>query len=493
MPLMLLKGIWPALTRDQLAATMTSAFFMAGAAYQFYRFMEDLSVRRVARWLLFLCFICNPMMFYFGANGMSEALFTFTLVGGARYFARWLHDGRLRALVISGVWLAFAYAARNEAAMSALLATALVLVVTYLRSPGEPRVRRSTAVCDAILFVMPFLLSFGGWAIVSKVIVGHFFEQFSSIYGTSSQLTAANSGLKHLPSKLEEFKTAVGAVVSFGPLLPLVAIGAAVRSWIDRDLRALAVLAIPGGVVLFEVAAYTTGHISASYRYFIYAVPLTLMLAACLARPLPKREVAEPQDRIQALRLRDPRYVTAAHRWRMVGSATIALLAIALVVPGVLTTGRAMGKGSLFGDDRPHLAYIFNPHTEWPQAVQYRQEWAADVAAAKHFDDMHLRNGAIMVDNFDPCMPQVILASDDPKEFIIPNDEDFTPKLGAPYQNGIRYLIVPAPNAYNDLNAVTREFPSLYADGAGIAKLAWQFNLSECGTFRLYQLTPTAS
>jgi hypothetical protein len=493
MPLMLFKGIWPALTRDQLAATMTSAFFMAGAAYQFYRFMEDLSLRRVVRWLLFLCFVCNPMIFYFGANGMSEALFTFTLVGGARYLARWLHDGCLRALITSGIWLAFAYAARNEAAMSAVFGLGVVLVVSYFRSPGEKRARRATALCDALLFVMPFLLSFGGWAIVSYVIVGHFFEQFSSVYGTSSQLTAVNSGLKHLPSKLEEFKTAVGAVVSYGPLLPVVAVGAAVRSWRDRDLRTLAVLAIPGGVVFFEVAAYSTGHISASYRYFIYAVPLTLMLAACLARPLRKPEPVESQDRIQALRQRDPRYATAVRRRRMIGSAAIAVFAVALALPGALTTGRAMGKGSLFGDDRPHLAYIFHPGTRWPQAVQYRQEWGAEVAAAKHFDDMRLHNGAVMVDNFDPCMPQVILAAQDPKEFIIPNDEDFTPKLGAPYQNGIRYLIVPAPNAYNDLNAVTRQYPSLYADGAGIATLAWQFNLSECGTFRLYKLLPQAS
>jgi hypothetical protein len=493
MPLMLLKGFWPALTRDELAASMTSSIFMAGAAYQFYRFMEDLSVRRVVRWLLFACFICNPMMFYFGANGMSEALFTFTLVGCARYFALWLHDGRLRALVISGLWLAFSYATRNEAAMSAVLATAVVLVVSYARSPGQKRVRRSTALCDAILFVMPFLLSFGGWAVVSYVIVGHLFEQFSSVYGTSSQLTAVNSGLKHLPSKLEEFKTAVGAVVSYGPLIPLAAVGAGIRSWLDRDLRVLAVLTIPGGVVFFEVAAYSTGHISASYRYFIYAVPLTLMLVACLARPLPKRELVEPADRIQAIRLRDPRHLTAVRRRRLIGSALIALLAVVLAVPGLLTTGWEMAKSSLFDDDRPHLAYIFNPQTKWPQAVQYRQEWYADVAAAQHFDNMRLHNGAIMVDNFDPCMPQVILAAHDPKEFIIPNDEDFTPKLGAPYQNGIRFMIVPAPNAYNDLNAVTREYPSLYADGAGIAKLAWQFNLSECGTFRLYQLTPSST
>ena len=80
MPLILLKGIWPALTYDSFAANIMSSIFMAGACYQLYRLMEDLRVGRAARWALLACFALDPMIIFYGANGMSEALFIFTLL-----------------------------------------------------------------------------------------------------------------------------------------------------------------------------------------------------------------------------------------------------------------------------------------------------------------------------------------------------------------------------------------------------------------------------
>src|SRR6202030_796248 len=49
MPLILLKGIWPALTVDELAAAIMSSIFMAGACYPLVRFMHDLGGRPLAR------------------------------------------------------------------------------------------------------------------------------------------------------------------------------------------------------------------------------------------------------------------------------------------------------------------------------------------------------------------------------------------------------------------------------------------------------------
>ena len=98
MPLILLKGFWPALTADGFAASIMSALFMAGCCYQLIRFMEDLGVGRVARWLLVACFALNPMIIYSGGNGMSEALFLFTLLAATRRLAGWLVRGA------PGIW-----------------------------------------------------------------------------------------------------------------------------------------------------------------------------------------------------------------------------------------------------------------------------------------------------------------------------------------------------------------------------------------------------
>ncbi len=93
MPLILLKGIWPALTAEAFASGIMSSVFMAGTCYQLFRFMEELGVRRTVRWLLVAAFAVNPMIVFSGGNGMSEALFLFTLVATTRYLARWLARG----------------------------------------------------------------------------------------------------------------------------------------------------------------------------------------------------------------------------------------------------------------------------------------------------------------------------------------------------------------------------------------------------------------
>ncbi len=284
MPLILLKGLWPALTADGFAASIMSAVFMAGCCYQLIRFMEDIGVGRVARWLLLACFALNPMIIYSGGNGMSEALFIFTLLAATRRLARWLVSGGTRDLVASGVWLALAYAARNEAAMAALLATIVVLVVTYSRSAGTSHQRRMSALTDGVVFAAPFALSFVGWAATSWVIVGHPFEQFSSVYGTSSQLKLIAKA-QHGRAALYTVRGAVAAIVAFAPLLPVVAAVAVARAVREREARILAVLAIVGGVLLFEIAAFALGAINVAERYFIYAIPLVVLLAAMVARP----------------------------------------------------------------------------------------------------------------------------------------------------------------------------------------------------------------
>ena len=52
MPLVALKSVWPALVQDAFAGNIVSALFMAGAAYQVFRFLEEVGVRRWVRWLL---------------------------------------------------------------------------------------------------------------------------------------------------------------------------------------------------------------------------------------------------------------------------------------------------------------------------------------------------------------------------------------------------------------------------------------------------------
>src|SRR5262249_49606851 len=154
LPVLLFKPIWPALSTETMGAVIVSALAMAGAGYQMFRFFEELRIGRLVRWLLLVLFVANPMILYFGANGMSEALFTFTLVAAARYLAQWLRDGTAKPLVASAFYLGFAYVVRNEAVAAAAGGALVVLIITYRRYAGDKRARRMAALTDVALFIL---------------------------------------------------------------------------------------------------------------------------------------------------------------------------------------------------------------------------------------------------------------------------------------------------------------------------------------------------
>jgi hypothetical protein len=481
LPVLLFKPIWPALSTETMGAVIVSALAMAGAGYQMFRFFEELRTGRLVRWLLLALFVANPMILYFGANGMSEALFIFTLVGAARYLAQWLREGTARPLVTSAFYLGFAYVVRNEAVAAAAAGALVVLIVTYRRYAGDRRARRMAALTDLALYILPFTLAFAGWALTSWIIVGHPFEQFSSAYGTASQikLLGGPGG-----STVTRFWWVFRALLWQVPALPVLAFLAVRSGWRQRDAGTLAVLSILGAVVAFEVVAFTLGQIAWALRYLIYAIPFTVMLAACYARPESLRGESRLPERARWT------LVTRGHTY-LVRNMVAPVVALALAASCVFATEHTMLYTPYDGPDQQNLVYVLWPHSPKAKASPLRGNWKAVGKEAVRLDALHLGHGAIMVDNFNPCIPNLVLQSKHPKQFAIPNDEDFIQKMGSPYQAGVRYFLVPKPVGLGQVDALNKEWPTLYYDGAGLANLVGSVNMTGCPPFRLYKLIPT--
>ena len=161
---------------------------MAGAGYQDSLLLYASGVSaETPRLALTAFFVLNPMILFYGGNGMSEGLYLFTLVAATRYLLRWIHAGDLRSLAYAAIALAFSYLTRNEA-LAAVAAGAIgVAWVSFRRTQGGRSARRATALADAAIFAVPGFLAAAGWAIASYVITGSLFGQLSSIYGNSAQ------------------------------------------------------------------------------------------------------------------------------------------------------------------------------------------------------------------------------------------------------------------------------------------------------------------
>jgi hypothetical protein len=479
LPLLLLHPLIPALTVEGVAANAVSSVAMAGAGYQLFRFSEDMSVGRILRWVLLLLFVGNPMILFFGANGMSEALFIFLLVLAARYLARWFTDDSARSLLITGFALGFAYLARNEAVVPAGIATIVIFVGAFGRAKGRRDERRRRGLVDAVLFVTPSIVAFAGWAIVSWVIVGHPFEQFSSQYGTSSQLKLLGGNFTNYVTTPTRFWFAVQASWWMAPGLVVLVLVAAKRAWHERDPTVVAITSILGGVMVFEIGAFALGKTGYAFRYYIYAVPLAAMVAACLARPRP---------------LGRQRWVLVVGRRLLpVGKSTFAVWAVALSLLGIFANEHAMLYSRYDSLDQLNLSFVLWPGSESARLDPLRGQWASIQVVAHQIDALRVGHGAVMVDNFEPCIPQVIMSSKNAKQFSIPNDQDFVQRLGAPYQQGVRYLLAAQQAGFGLVDALNRQWPTLYADGGGVASLVGTIHFAGCPDMRLYRVIPASS
>ena len=475
LPLLPLRAFWPALTQRAFAGNVVSAVLMAGAVWLIWRILADLEVRRPARLALTALFFLNPMILYYGGNGMSEGLFLFTLLLTTRYLVDWLATDRLKSLVLAGSALGLAYLARNEAVTAAAAATVVVAAVRMARARGTSRQRLDAAITDAAIVSLPFAVCFVGWAVVSWVIVGHPFEQFSSVYGTSSQLRVAGSSIHGGQAIASNPLFVTVELLSLAPCLLIAAVSALVAAGRRRDPRVLGMLAINGGVLAFAVLAFVAGQTAGWYRYYISVIPLLVLLIGFL---------------FGGGRTMWPTWVPT--HGRRTAAAVVAwpvVLAVILAGPGLETSFAAMRNRGIGREEYEHLAVAMYPARHGPLETSDPDRHQAVVRMASYIDHMRLPSGSVLVDTFSSCVPDLVLAVHNPKVFVITNDRDFQPALADPTAFHVRYLMVPGQGPTTSLDAIVRAHPDL--DSGGYATRSYSFdstNSDACPSFGMWSV-----
>ncbi|MGW4247734.1 ABC transporter, partial [Nocardia sp. NPDC004722] len=133
LPFVAVSGWLPGITRWGLSGVLMTALFMAGAVTMVWGIGVD---RGAPRWLCGLVtavFAINPMVVFYGGNGMSEALFLFCLCWAARRLMRWMRTDDVDDLVACGIALGLGYLTRYDALAPAAAAATLVFAVSWWR------------------------------------------------------------------------------------------------------------------------------------------------------------------------------------------------------------------------------------------------------------------------------------------------------------------------------------------------------------------------
>jgi hypothetical protein len=455
------------------AASLVSITCMAGAVYQARSTLAEWGVRRAPRLVLVAILASNGMILYYGANGMSEGLYLFTIVATSRYLLRWLRDNDLTSLVYAAIALGACYLARNEAVLPAFLAGLVVVIVGYCRRPSSRSERIWGALTDATIFEIPFVATFAGWAVVSYVITGQPFEQFTSVYGTTSQIKVAGS----VALKFRIIQD-MHDLWYLAPALPLILVLSVLVAIRRRDIGIAAPITVIGGGLAFDVLAYVNNSIQPWFRYFLTAVPLEVLLVGSLFATAPALMGAIPQGAVAKVRSKSP-----------VLAALYVLVALVLLLPSSATTLKGMANPKIGYEETQHLAYIFSPHPSTFDE-EAKTSFSAVLTLAGYFSKRHFAPGQVIVDNFSGCIPDVILVSPQPDVFVIPNDRDFQRTLADPLTFHAHYILDVNPTGDGALTAPNTTFPNLWKTGDGFAKLVHTFPaMGGCAKFKLFKVT----
>jgi hypothetical protein len=172
-----------------------------------------------------------------------------------------------------------------------------------------------------------------------------------------------------------------------------------------------------------------------------------------------------------------------------IAQAIAAGTAVAIVVaPGLATITLAMGSSSVGSIEQAHLAWIVTGRAT-DQASRANQAFFPSVASiTSEIDAHHYPSGSILMDTFSSCAWAIDVVTRHPHQFVITSDYDFQRAISDPYAFHVHYLLVPPTGGAGGLDAVNRQYPTLYDNRADFAHEVKQYNTPGCPTYRLFRV-----
>ncbi len=472
-PLVALRGLWPALTDASVAAVLVSAACMAAALSQLVAWGRDCGSPRWTRLAVVLLTAASPLVLAAGANGMSEAAWVLFLLVACRRLAHWVEHDDVGSLVGCGIALGLAYLTRYESAAAIAAVLVVVAFTTWRRpapvpeggplvgGPASPLRRRARATgLDVAVVGFPAVAAVAGWTFVSWVIVGEPFAQFTSDYGNAALVRNAGS-----MSGVIGDTSLIGRVAFFGEQVltaaPLVALLVLVVLWIgDRAAaRGAVVLTVVGAPFALQLLLAGRGSTFPWYRYVITGVVITALLSLV---------AAGSWDWVRA------------HRWVRVPAVLCLLPGLVLSIPVV--TGDRLGSGD------EHLLYravtlgLDGRRLDGASSILLR---GREVAGAVDTTGGVVA-GAVLTDT--SSTSAVVVAAPRPEVYVIPSDRDFEAVVADPAAFGVRYLLLRAPATPGD--AVVAAHPRLMTDSdPGFRRVReWGERGDPSGQYLLYEV-----
>ncbi|CAG7626804.1 hypothetical protein PAESOLCIP111_02852 [Paenibacillus solanacearum] len=445
---------FPALASSALAGVLMSSLFAGMTAVTLARAAVQFGLSRWFAVLFSLAFSCNPFMFLFGANGLSDAPFIFFTMYAVVHLSLWVRSRRVGSLIKLSFALAMAFWTRYEAVpFGAAVALGIILIVMLI-PPSDPDIeplpRRNFAFRwfqiegTWALALSPVIYSGLLWIWFNALIMG---DPLYFLRGEYSNVAQAE-GL----ANEQQFVEMIG-----NPLLGLLFVAKKtayysiplasvllLRLWNRRffvwDLIVLLFLFV--SILALQFLMLMKGSSYGWFRYFMYVFPITVAwLPYELSRV--KRSVIN-----------------------------YAIVLVGMAMSAVILT-QALLDPVIAPDENKFL-----------HARQYAASQQIEKEVARYLDT-ELSGQQILMDSYSAY--SVILNSRHPEKFLITSDLEFADALKEPVESGIDYILSPKPDKSSAKSAEERTYPGFYEHGTSWAVLDKEFG----GKWRLYKVIRT--
>ncbi|MDA8346063.1 MAG: hypothetical protein M0Z66_11335 [Thermaerobacter sp.] len=448
LPLTVLRPLWPPLVADGFAGNIVSAGFAALGALYMNRILARIGLGRLWRLLFSALYLLNPLILFYGANGMSDAMMVATFLAAWEGAIAYLQHRRLGSLAAAALWLAVAFLIRYEAVPFAFMLAGGMLLGLYWQRRPAPEIEGALTI-----FLTPIVYVGAWWVYMNWLIMKNPLYFMNSAYGNASSVGTGSyyyfglAGVTH--HLLAAFLYAAQFALLFWPVVPG-AIGALLlmrrkgRSSLG-PLLLLGTVAVAGLQMLMLYLGKSAGW----DRFFITYVPGGFLLIAFLFSHV------------------------SVHRRAVAGIAAALVLLVGDVGTLVALQNPILGHG-----DSVYIASVLSSQPISSGNGQFR--------TIASYIDAHPRL-VVLLDTF--SLWGVVLASRNPKQFVITSDLNFQSLLHYP-GGRVSSFLVPQPKGIAQLDAINRAYPKLWSGSVPWARLVHQF--PGPSHVRLFRITPNA-
>lgn len=448
LPLVLIEP----LNQSGLAGNILSSILLGVSAVYLNLIAVMYNVKKSFRYILLLLFVTNPLILFYGINGMSELIGIGFITMAIYYFLRHLSTNSLPSLVFASLAVACATMTRWE--MGILLFVVLV-IIAYIPFVNK-KYSFQEAESSVVVFAVPIFFAISIWLVTSWLIVGSPIYFLHSPYSFTAHDAKQLSGSSVLSdargsvwlSFLFVFERILYLSAAFIPFFALLV--NKLRNKAER-LHALTLLGFASSVIFAHILLIYVGKSYGELRYYIYVIPFSYMFLMFLF----KNTISKSKQKIRVLLF-------------FVASAVLMLATSVL-------TYTAMSQYEYGNQEYIVIDILKGKHNVTKSYTFKKEEVIARYIAS------HIKTRSVLVD--DSVGFIIVYLTRKPNLFIETVDSDFKQTLADPVNSKAEYLLISNQDTHSGVNILNVEYPTLYKKGADFVTLEKDF-----GDWRLYKI-----